>query len=587
MSALFKLIKKNLLLLIRAKASALVVILGPLLVIFLAGLAFDNTNTYNVRIGVYSSHYNELSESFISSLSQNQFKVVRAPSEQDCIDKLKEGATHTCLVLSPDFTLGNDAANEMAFYVDQSKINLVWMVLETLSSRVAERAKEVSLNLTSSLVKVVEQTVKEVEEKKPLLVELTTQNEELARKTTATKSTLNSLDFSFNKTAFGVEVITAKQLELIGEIDKLNKEAIDLQYDITKKFDSASKLINSSMQLNSTERANITSSLNSAKTQAINLVKEINKTSNSTAGTYSQLNSSLITLVSNLELTKGKLDRAATTRTTVGADLDSARQLLDSSLVNILSLQKSLDDISNLASQIEVRDPSQIVQPVRTVIKPVSAERTYLNYLFPSLIVLVVMFTAVLLAPTLIILEKKSTAYFRNFMTPTKDTTYIAAIFLTCFFLLIIQLIIILGIAAIFFKTQLLAGLAPTVLVLLAVISIFTLIGMVVGYLFNSEETATLASISLGSLLLFLSDVIIPIESMPASILMFAQFNPFVVGGFALRRAILFGSTIPQMWKEFAILGGYLVASLLLVLAVYFLTKNSALSRYFRKPAPK
>jgi ABC-type multidrug transport system permease subunit len=587
MCALFKLIKKNLLLLIRAKASALVVILGPLLVIFLAGLAFDNTNTYNVRIGVYSSSYNELSESFISSLAQNQFKVVRTLSEQACIDGLKEGATHTCLVLSPDFTLGNDAANEMTFYVDQSKINLVWMVLETLSSSVAERAKELSLNLTSNLVRVVEQTVKEVEEKKPLLVELTTQNEELARKTTATKSTLNTLDFSFNSTAFGVEVITAKQLALMDGINNLTKQAADIKKSIIAKFDNASKIINASAQLTLAERANITSALNSAKTQALNLAQEINKTSNSTAGTYSQLNSSISTLVSNLELTKNKLAQAATKRTDVNSELDSARQLLDSSLVNILTLQKSFDDISSLAAQIEVRDPSQIVQPVRTVIKPVSAERTYLNYLFPSLIVLVIMFTAVLLAPTLIILEKKSTAYFRNFMTPTKDTTYIAAIFLTCFLLLVIQLVVILGISAIFFKTQLLAGLAPTILVLLAVITIFTLIGMVVGYLFNSEETATLASISLGSLLLFLSDVIIPIESMPASILAFAQFNPFVVGGLALRRAILFGSTIPQMWKEFAILGGYIAGSLLLVLAVYFLTKNFTFSKYFKKAAQK
>jgi len=582
MSALFKLIKKNLLLLIRAKASALVVILGPLLVIFLAGLAFDNTNTYNVRVGVYSSHYNDLSESFVSILSQNQFKVVRELSETGCVDSLKQGAIHTCLVLSPDFTLGKDAANEMTFYIDQSKINLVWMILETISSKVAERAKELSLNLTSNLLKVIEQTSKEVDEKKPMLVSLTTENEDISRRVTAMKGSLNSLDLGFNKSSFGVEVITAKQLELMEAVENLTKAAEDIRKDISSKFDSANNIINRSTQLNSSEKANITDSISKAKAEALELVQKINTTSNATSKTYAQLNGSVTNLSNNLELTKNKLDRAATTRTESALELDQARAILDSSLIKILAMQQSLDSIGKLAEAVELRDPSQIVQPVSTTIKPIVSERTYLNYIFPVLIVLVVMFTAVLLAPTLIMLEKKSTAYFRNFMTPTKDITYISAVFLTCIILLVIQLAVILAIAAIFFKTQLLAGIAPTVLVLLAIISIFTLLGMVVGYLFNSEETATLAAISFGSLLLFLSDVIIPIESMPASVLAFAQYNPFVVGGFALRRAIIFGSTIPQMWKEFAILGGWLVGAFLLVLAVYFITKHSLISKYFR-----
>ena len=65
---LLVLVQKNLKLLVRARASALIVILGPLLVIFLAGLAFDNTNLYAVRIGTYSPSYNDLSNSFIEKL---------------------------------------------------------------------------------------------------------------------------------------------------------------------------------------------------------------------------------------------------------------------------------------------------------------------------------------------------------------------------------------------------------------------------------------------------------------------------------------------------------------------------------------
>ena len=59
MSALLKIIKKNLKLLIRSKGSALIIILGPLLVIFLVGIAFDNLNTFSLNIGTYSERSEE------------------------------------------------------------------------------------------------------------------------------------------------------------------------------------------------------------------------------------------------------------------------------------------------------------------------------------------------------------------------------------------------------------------------------------------------------------------------------------------------------------------------------------------------
>ena len=68
MKNLFRLVSKDIKLLIRSKASALIVILGPLLVIFLAGMAFDNTQAYSVSLGTYSTSYNEISENFIIQL---------------------------------------------------------------------------------------------------------------------------------------------------------------------------------------------------------------------------------------------------------------------------------------------------------------------------------------------------------------------------------------------------------------------------------------------------------------------------------------------------------------------------------------
>jgi len=144
MKNLFRLVKKNMKLLIRSKASALIVILGPLLVIFLAGIAFDNTKTYSVSLGTYSPSYNSLTESFIADFDQNQFQVTKYPDEESCVEAIKEGTIHSCIIFSPDFALGKDMNNEITFYIDYSKINLVYMVLDTISEEVGEKSSELN-----------------------------------------------------------------------------------------------------------------------------------------------------------------------------------------------------------------------------------------------------------------------------------------------------------------------------------------------------------------------------------------------------------------------------------------------------------
>ena len=132
MRTLFKIIKKNFKLLIRSKSSALIIILGPLLLIFLVGIAFDNLNKYSLSIGTYSESYSGLTESFIVKLEENNFKVQKISSEEECIDMIRQGKLNTCITFPKDLTIESNKVNEIIFHVDNSKINIVWMVLETI-----------------------------------------------------------------------------------------------------------------------------------------------------------------------------------------------------------------------------------------------------------------------------------------------------------------------------------------------------------------------------------------------------------------------------------------------------------------------
>jgi hypothetical protein len=67
---------------------------------------------------------------------------------------------------------------------------------------------------------------------------------------------------------------------------------------------------------------------------------------------------------------------------------------------------------------------------------------------------------------------------------------------------------------------------------------------------FSSQETSTLAAVTLGSIGLFLSDVILPLESMPSYIMNIARFNPFVLSEYLLRSTIVFNTPIIDLLRE-------------------------------------
>ncbi len=586
MKNMFLLVKKNLKLLLRSKASALIVILGPLLVIFLAGMAFDNNKTYSISIGAYSSSYNELSTGFISGLEASSFRVTKYTGEEECVESIREGATHTCMVFSPEFQLGQNMNNEIVFYVDYSKINLVYMVLDTMAETIGGKSQELSLNLTTVLLDTIASTKKEVTDRKSTILTLTTKNDESGKKVAETKSRLDELDFTTELSSAAVTDLTSKKNEITSKTNDL-EDAADDAIDEAKGIISDIEDEIEGSSLLQAEKDSILAMLNSSSAELGDIEEELETAKNGTSVKLAELNTAITSVSSGIEDAREKLESAAAAKSSSVASLSDAKKLIDEALQSIAQLQSSFNTIEGKISSITVTDASNIVNPVTTTIKPVASEGTHLNYIFPILIVIVIMFTGVLLSTTLIMIEKKTTAYFRNFISPAKDITFILSTFITCFLLLLVQVIIIIGLSAAFFGTQIFSTMPKTIPVLLMCMSFFTLAGMLIGYLFNSEETATLGAISLGSVFLFISDVILPLESMSAKLLEIAQYNPFVVGSSLLRKTIIHNLPFSSIEMEFLHFGLYCIGLFIVVVFVQSLTKKHYLSKYLTKISAK
>ena len=152
----FKIVKKDFKILVRSKSSALIVLFGPLLLILLVGLAFNTTSLQGIKLGVYSESYNDLSNDILKGMEDEQYKITRTATEQECRDGVKSGVYHVCVKLPANLEIKNDAQNTITFIVDESRVNLVYAIKGTINSRVGEKSKELSRGLTGNLVTQLE-----------------------------------------------------------------------------------------------------------------------------------------------------------------------------------------------------------------------------------------------------------------------------------------------------------------------------------------------------------------------------------------------------------------------------------------------
>lgn len=509
LTIILAMINKNFKLIIRSKSSALIVLLGPLLITLLVGTAFNTTALYDLKIGTYSGEYSGLTESLLTSLDEKDFRVIKLNSKEECMQSLKIGEIHTCAVFPDNLEIGTK--EPIMFYVDESRMNLVWIIIETISKQVSTKSSELSLELTTVVLNTLEDTNKKISDKVNVIENAATENQETTSQVSELKSSLNGLDVTF----------LANDLQLIEVRKKLN-----------------------------------------------NIIED----NNLTASLFDGLRASIDFSINKSESIEDKFTNASMKISETTTNLDSVSSKLSTQQKNIGAIKSTLSSIKESVDSIEVKDADTIVTPIKTSVETLTEESTHLNFLFPTLVILVVMFISLLLSSTLIIREKESPAFFRNFITPTSDAMFILGDYLTNISILAIQLIVIFIVAAFFFKEELWLVLSNSSLLLFIIASVFIMAGMLIGYIFKTEETSTLGAISLGSILLFFSNTILPIESLPKAVQEFIVFNPFVIAESVLKKLMLFNTELSVVAQNIGVLA---IFFLILTVCVYGARKIS------------
>jgi ABC-2 type transport system permease protein len=186
--------------------------------------------------------------------------------------------------------------------------------------------------------------------------------------------------------------------------------------------------------------------------------------------------------------------------------------------------------------------------------------------------VFVLTFTGILLSATLVMKERGSAAYFRNFITPVPTILFVIGTYATALIILLIQLVVLFILGSFAFQVSVFSNLGPTSVILLLTCSVFISIGMLIGYTFRSEETTTLAAICVSSVLLLFSSLIVPIENVKSTLASVLQFSPFVLADSALRISLIFDQSIVAIWPQVL---GLLIYATLLFLGSYYILRRS------------
>ncbi|MGM5487871.1 MAG: ABC transporter permease [Nanobdellota archaeon] len=513
MYRLFKLIKKNFKLLLRTKSSLLLIVLSPLLLVVLGGVAFNNAALHEVRLSLYDEG-SGLGRDFLGS-----YLVQETQTLSECQDAVRFNEAVLCLALA------NGTRPSVDIFVDQSQYNLAYMVLKDLSEKLDSKKYALSTDFAATLFRTLNHTRHEIESDREIVTRLTKSH-------TEKKQHLEALTSGLENTSVETPEISSEQVSDIREqVDAYKTQSTFLLHKVKNELRDTNTTGNATAHLDS----------------AIDLVEDL-----SFEGHIQQIEQDLEQIRGAFESIQDTVSAANTEVTEALAQARELHTVLEKDLSWLMDLQESFDRITDTSLSF---DAQTVAQPIETSVTPLATNMTHFNYLFSGILVLFIMFVGILLASTLVIMEKTSKAFIRNVLTPTKNSVFILAGFLTTLLLLSFQILLLLGVLAIFMPFGLMFyGQLFGVLLLIA--TVFILAGMAIGYLFKTHESAILASIGLCAILLLFSGMLLPLESMPFASL--AEYNPFVLGEGLVKLLFLYHE--PHFLSESVIfLGGYAV----------------------------
>ncbi|MBM3232890.1 hypothetical protein FJZ18_01855 [Candidatus Pacearchaeota archaeon] len=502
-------IKKNLFVLLHSRFSALTLIIGPLALILLLNFGLGGAELKNVGVALYIQADEESGVKLIEMLKARSYNVIKIDTMEECRNSVLSSSSEVCLALikrsvpSSDKNKINENTYDLETYLDYSKQNVVWRIadsIERMGEELSKEMRERKINFLKNNLEIYQIKVKEIIGRTDIILQ-------------------------------NIQRVNENLPIIEQEIQKRELQIKNIEEDLDEAIRLSNEMENKIISSNQSEPLKIAVSKISETTKkakySLGLIK-ITKSENKTDQIYTSLN----------EIRKN-LERAENEVSVFRAELEK--------------IDKGLEQIRN--ANVE-----EALNPVKISHYPVSEESIgkgkerfeFIDYLFPSFIVIFIMFTSLIFSTLLVVRERNSNAYLRNIASKTNGLIFVGGIFLTIFILVIVQTIFIIFLGQYFLNLNILPELGKSITIIILTATCFIILGMSIGYLFKSQETSLATSLFIAIALLVFSSIISPLESLPPLAKKIASYSPLVVSEGAMNKILIFNSEtkniIPQIW---------------------------------------
>lgn len=253
----------------------------------------------------------------------------------------------------------------------------------------------------------------------------------------------------------------------------------------------------------------------------------------------------------------------------IRSDLEATSGFFNQTYLSVSALSEKIDESRDLFRKLVEKDPSFVASPVEFRINAFYKGQRFIDFLFPSIMMLIVMMISILLPAVSFVRDRNSGLLERVMLSPVKLEFLIAEKVVSYFLISLLQVPLILFIGAYFFDIQIsMSNILPIFVVSSASIMMFIFFGLAIASFSRSESTAIMASMLFIIPMIFLSGVFITTEIMPGFVRPIAESLPISVSVRLLQTLILQNAGIGTVLlglQTFLYIIFYMVVSWLLI----------------------
>ncbi len=593
-------IRKDLKVYVRHRKTLLLIFIAPILIMILIGSVFSGASREglkDVRLGVGGG--SGQGEQITRELSnKSMFIIVKENTSDSAVieEGVRKGKYNAGIFIPEDET------QSLKLYLDNSKIQIAPVISMALFSTTEKLSYELTFGFISTLWKNLAQMESELKPLKEgvlqinrsiqglnrdtrhVLVSLDEINiSDLNRSVAGMKNTLDLMKSDLIRTADDINTTRKELRELDNNVSSIYNDSVALRDDLKFVIDNIDStdaaLLGIQTDLQDTYRVTCTdpstpqcvsiagtirqvqdtrvlmlertgrvralhNNLANIAQKSAELHEKLNRTDIRLRGMQESINNYTLEIsnihgnIMSIENAITSLENVKTRSANVSVQMNSIASDMANSTAGLVS---DIDRTGNVLGEVIARSPAVIASPINLEQIAVFKGRSYLDFLMPGIISIVLMFVSFLLASITIVQERSKKTLVRTLLTPLSLEGFIIAKISALVLIALLQGIILIIVAFAFYRIVVpVDQLGLLFLVVLAYSVSFIGIGMALATFAESENTAMLLSLVLSIPMLFLCGIFFPFESMPALMVRLGGALPITMGIRALESVLIY-----------------------------------------------